>query len=89
MFYVVQLVKAPFGMPSFLSLYWNFCFSCFASEVNTELIKKMGIHRDQDLESVRFFPLIKLLSYTPCCWVFAFARNYAFQGGITNLLTLW
>lgn len=52
MFYIVQLVKALLGMPSFLSLYWNACFSYFASELNTEL-KKMGIHRDQDLESVR------------------------------------
>lgn len=52
MFYVVQLVKTLFGMPSFLSLYWNACFSYFASEVNIEL-KKMGIHRDQDLEFVQ------------------------------------
>lgn len=83
----MQLVKALFGMPSFLSLCWNSCFSYFASEVNTEL--KVGIHRDQDLESVRYIHLVKLLIYTPCCWIFAIARNDAFQSGITNLLTLW
>lgn len=38
---------------------WNAFLSFFASEVNTEL-KKMGIRRGQDLESVRYIPLIKL-----------------------------
>lgn len=88
MLYVMQLVKALFEMLSFLSLYWNACFSYFASEVNTEL-KKMGIHRDQDLESVTYIPLVKLLIYTPCCWIFAIAKYDAFRSGITNLLTLW
>lgn len=59
MFYFMNLVKALFGMPSFLSLHWNAFFSFFASEVNTEL-KMMGIHRGQELESVRYIPLIKL-----------------------------
>lgn len=43
----MKLIKALFGMSSF-----------FASEVNIE-VKKMGIHRGQDLESVRYIPLIK------------------------------
>lgn len=54
MFYVVQLVKALLGMPYFLSLYWNACFSYFASGVNTEL-KRLRICRGRDLESVRTF----------------------------------
>lgn len=55
----MNLVKALFGMPSFLSLNWNAFFSFFASEVHTEL-KKMGIHRGQELEPVRYIPLTKL-----------------------------
>lgn len=37
---------------------WNVFLSFFTSEVNIEL-KKIGIHRGQDLESVRYIPLIK------------------------------
>lgn len=86
----MKLVKfLLFGMSSFLSLHWNTFFSFFAPEVNTEL-KTMRIHRGQDLESVRYIPLIKLYRVTHrAVWTFAIARTDAFRKSILDLLTLW